>query len=153
VAEMNRASHQIEQQRLILQQQQGENAVLREILLAKGIPFEHELESRGMSPAITIKRDPHSASPAHIPAHPGMMSAPSSVSAFSPLPEQAYSTNGSGYMGHSPSATMVSHGHSSAGPEVQEFGTPMIKMEREATPTLPGIFEKDPQLGIDFILQ
>ena len=144
---MNRASQQIEQQRILLHQQQGENGILRKILMAKGIPFEHELDNIRMSPAVVIKRDPHSASPSHLPHHPGL-SAPTPVSALSPLPEQAYA-NGSSYMsGLSPSTTM--HGHSPARPEVQEFA---VKSEREGTPDVPGIFEKDPQLGIDFILQ
>jgi hypothetical protein len=149
VSEMNKASQQIEHQSLLLRQQQGENAILREMLLSRGIPFEQELQNRKMSLTMPIKRDPSSVSPAHRPSHPGIGTGPPSSSAFSPLPDSLY-TNGTPHTmsGHSPATTM--HGHSPAGPEVQEFA---VKQERDGTPDMPGIFEKEPQLGIEFILQ
>lgn len=147
--EMNTASQQLEHQRLLLRDQQSENAILRGMLLAHGIPFEHELEGRKMNMSIPIKRDPSSVSPAHIPTHPSTNTGPASAAGFSPLPESVY-PNGTpmSMAGHSPSTTF--QGHSPAGPEIQEFA---IKQERDGTPDMPGIFEREPQLGIDFILQ
>ena len=146
---MNKANQQIDHQAFLLQQQQGENAVLREILLSRGIAFEHEVESRKMSMPMPIKRDPSSVSPVHIPTHPMSATASSSNTGFSPLPDSTYSNGTPMTMsGHSPATTI--HGHSPAGPEVQEFA---IKQERDGTPDMPGIFEKEPQLGIEFILQ
>ena len=146
---MNKANQQIDHQNIILQRQQAENAVLREILLARGIQFEHELESRKMNMQMPVKRDPSSISPAHIPTHLPSVTAPSSTAGYSPLPDSTFTNGGSRTMtGHSPATTM--HGHSPAGPEIQEFA---VKQERNGTPDLPGIFEKEPQLGIDFILQ
>ena len=149
VMEMGKASLQIEHQGLLLRDQQGENAILKEMLLARGIVFERELENRKMAMEIPVKREMTSMSPAHIPTHGNNHTAPSSISAFSPLPESTY-TNGTPMTmsGHSPSTTM--HGHSPAGPEIQEFA---VKQERDVTPDMPGIFEREPQLGIDFILQ
>ncbi len=149
VVEMNKASRHIQHQGLLLQQQQGENAILRDILLARGIAFEHELESRKLSIPMPMKRDPSSVSPAHIPTQPSSLTAPSSSAGFSPLADSTY-TKGTPMTtsGYSPATTM--HGHSPAGPEVQEFS---IKQERDGTPDMPGIFEKEPQLGIEFILQ
>ena len=50
--------------------------------------------------------------------------------------------------GHSPGTTH--YASSPAGPEIQEF---FIKQEEGTVPDMPGIFEKEPQLGIDFILR
>ena len=140
---MNKASERLQHQGLLLQQQQGENAILKDILLARGIPFEQELDTRKLSIAMPTKRDPSSVSPAHIPTHPSSLIAPSSNAGFSPLPDSTY-PNGTPMTtsGYSPATTM--HGHSPAGPEIQEF---QIKQERDGTPDMPGIFEKEPQLG------
>jgi len=62
--------------------------------------------------------------------------------------------NGGGQMslsGHSPGTTH--HSHSSPGPDISEFS---IKQEPGVLPDMPGamgIFEREPQLGIDFILK
>jgi hypothetical protein len=149
VAEMNKASRQLEHQLLLFQESQNENAILREILMSRGISYEHELENRKMKISLPIKRDQNSISPLHISSRLHPSTTPSSAAAFSPMASAGYG-NGTlvALSGHSPATTM--HGSSPAGPEIQEFS---VKQERDVTPDVPGIFELEPQLGIDFILQ
>lgn len=49
--------------------------------------------------------------------------------------------------GASPSNTH--HSHALHGPDISEQA---VKQEHEGVPDMPGIFEKEPQLSIDFIL-
>jgi hypothetical protein len=146
---MNKASRQLEYQILLFQQSQNENAILREMLMSRGISYEHELESRKMKISLPVKRDQNSISPLHISSQLHPSTTPSSATAFSPMTSAGYGNGTPGALsGHSPVTTM--HGSSPAGPEILEFS---IKQERDGTPDLFGIFEQDPQLGIDFILQ
>lgn len=79
--------------------------------------------------------------------------APQSQSGMSDIQHSGYTNGGSSMMsGHSPqSHNNPSPGathHSNSPPEIQEMG----RSRDVGTPDMPGIFEKDPQLGIDFIL-
>lgn len=147
------ANNMMKQNELVLHESQQEIMILRDMLASRGVPFEGELESRKTNARIT-GRDASSLSPTHmspprvVPApYQGGIPGPSSNVAFS-THERMY-PNGStmSASGHSPGTTH--HSHSPSGPEVAEqsnMGSP------EGVPDMPGIFEKDPQLGVDFIL-
>lgn len=162
--ESNTRDATIQQQKLIIENQQRENLALREILSARGIPFENELENRKAIIAMRPKREDNSLSPPSMATMspstmagrpggyqqvvPGSATAPSGYS-----PQNYLNGGGMSVSGHSPGTTH--HSHSPQGPDVQEFS---IKQESHGVPDMPGmmapgIFEKDPQLGIDFILK
>lgn len=149
---------QIEQRDLIIQDQRRENEALRQILAANGISFDNELENRKIAMGMQIKRDvSNSLSPNPMSVKPhaysNVVTAPSSTMGYSPMRDGAYSNGGSLSVGHSPGTTH--HSNSPAGPEIQEYSpAPHIKQEHQGVPATPmGIFEQEPQLGIDFILQ
>ena len=144
---------------MIIENQQRENQALREILAARGIAFENELENRKAVLAMKPKREEHSMTPPSTstlsPSSAAARStgygaavtgAGSMTSAYSP---QTY-LNGApmSVSGHSPGTTQ--YASSPQGPDIQEFA---IKQEEGTTPDMPGIFEREPQLGIDFILK
>lgn len=148
VQESAAIQHEFEYQKTLLRDQTQENLVLREMLGARGVPFEAELQnrlgrggmsigpqgSRGMSPAYSVPR----ASP-----FGNTLAAPSSAHTPDlPLPGYGNGTS-STISGHSP---MTHHSHSP--PDTQET----VGAKSPYTPDMPGIFERDPQLGIDFIL-
>lgn len=149
----NTAASQLEQREILIQEQRRENEALRQILAMNGIPFEKDLESRKINIGVQMKRDassslspnPMAIKPHGYPAAP----APSSSIGYSPL---SYSNGGSLSAGHSPGTTQNSN--SPSGPDIQEYSSITPIKTEGGVPDLPlGIFEKDPQLGIDFILQ
>lgn len=138
-----------------LREQQQENLILREILNSHGIPFEGELQQR-KSGLATGAQGSRSLSPAYSAAHaspfgPGL-SAPTSSTGRSDLHQPGYANGtGSAISGHSPlSHSNPSPGthHSYSPPEIREIGNTRDVL----MPDMPGVFEKEPQLGIDFIL-
>ncbi|ETI26404.1 hypothetical protein G647_03181 [Cladophialophora carrionii CBS 160.54] len=159
VLEQNTRDSTIQQQKLIIGTQQREIQGLREILASRGITFENELENRKAMMTMKPKREENSMTPTSIstlsPQSAGNKSAGygavgrppgSAASGYSP---QAYlSSAPMSLSGHSPGTTQ--YASSPQGPDIQEFS---IKQEDDATPDMPGIFEKEPQLGIDFILK
>lgn len=159
VMEQNTRDTTIQQQKLIIQNQQRENMALREVLVSRGIPYESELENRKAMMPMRPKREEavmtpssiNTLSPPSISNRSGgygsIVRAPgSTASAYSP---QAYlSSAPMSASGHSPGTSH--YASSPAGPEIQEFS---IKQEEGAIADMPGIFEKEPQLGIDFILK
>ncbi|KIW65050.1 hypothetical protein PV04_07337 [Phialophora macrospora] len=157
--EQNTRDSTIQQQKLIIGTQQREIQGLREILASRGIAFENELENRKAMLAMKPKREENSMTPSSMntlsPQSAGNKSTgygvmgrpPGSVtSGYSP---QTYlSSAPMSLSGHSPGTTQ--YASSPQGPDIQEFS---IKQEEDPTPDMPGIFEKEPQLGIDFILK
>ncbi len=144
---------------MMLENQQRENRALRDILVSRGIVFENELDNRMAMLGMRTKREENSLTPPSL----GTLSPPSmggrSVGYQTVVPGASSATTGyspQGYgnagplsvSGHSPGTAHYSH--SPQGPDLQEFS---IKQERGAVPDMPGIFEKEPQLGIDFILK
>jgi len=159
VHEQNTRDATIQQQKLILENQQRENIALREILVSRGISFENELENRKAMLAMRPKREENSLTPPSMstlspPSLAGrsvgyQSVVPGPASASTGYSPQAYANGGSlSVSGHSPGTTQ--HSHSPQGPDIQEFG---IKQEPGVIPDMPGIFEREPQLGIDFILK
>ena len=159
LVEQNNRDSTIQQQKMIIEGQQRENVALREILGSRGISFEPELENRKAMMGLKNKREENSLTPSSLstlsPLSVGNRSAGygsvartggSAASGYSP---QAYlSTTSMGVSGHSPGTTH--YASSPQGPDIQEFS---IKQEEGIIPDMPGIFEREPQLGIDFILK
>lgn len=154
----NAAATQIQERDLMIQEQRRENEAMRSILAANGISYESDLDNRKLNMGMHVKRDASnslSPNPMSVKPHPyqNVITAPSSALGYSPMRDGSYTNGGSLSVGHSPGTT--THHSSPAGPEVQEY-SPMnpIKQEQQGVPDMPlGIFEKDPQLGIDFILK
>lgn len=158
VIDQNNATETIAQHKAIIENQQRENLALREILTSRGIPYENELENRKAVISMRTKMEDASLTPPSIATlsppsvggrsagYRGNAAAPASTTTgYSP---QAYLNGGHSASGHSPGTTHYSH--SPQGPDIQEFS---IKQESNAVADMPGIFEKEPQLGIDFILK
>lgn len=132
-----------------IREREQENFILRDMLTSRGIPYEGELQrklggamggqaNRSMSPSYTMPQ-----------AHPFTNIGPTALSSseFSFLQEPNFGNGApSSTSGHSPVGTH----HASSPSEIQEQGTRMMLDPR--VPDAPGVFEKDPQLGIDFIL-
>ncbi|KIW22784.1 hypothetical protein, variant 1 [Cladophialophora immunda] len=158
IFEQNTRDTTIQQQKLLIENQQREILALREVLTSRGIAFENELENRKAMLALKPKREENSMTPPSMSA----LTAPSGgrsvgygtvvtgpASATSGYSPQAYLNGGAmSVSGHSPGTTHYTS--SPQGPDIQELG---IKQEEGITPDMPGIFERDPQLGIDFILK
>ncbi|KIV95551.1 hypothetical protein, variant [Exophiala mesophila] len=158
VIEQNNAAETLAQHKIIIENQQCENLALREILAARGIQYENELQNRKAVIAMRPKLEDASMTPpsmatlsppslgAHSTAgYRSGTSGPGSTAGYSP---HTYLNGGQSAAGHSPGTTHYSH--SPQGPDLQEFA---VKQEPRAVPDMPGIFEKEPQLGIDFILK
>ncbi|EXJ88517.1 hypothetical protein A1O1_05447 [Capronia coronata CBS 617.96] len=164
VLDQNARYATIQQQKLIIEDQQREILALREILASRGITFENELKNRKAVIAMRPKREELSLSPPSMttlsPTSMGgrphgyqqvMPGPPSTSTGYSP---QTYINGGPlSVSGLSPGTTH--HSHSPQGPEIQEMAP--IKQESEGISDMPrpgaGIFEREPQLGVDFILR
>lgn len=149
--EQNHANNVVKQQEMMLRESQQEVMILRDMLAARGIRYDTELESRKASARMTSGRDSSSLSPAHMTArlYQTPMPGPPSTAGYTTIHDQSTFSTGSmmSPSGHSPSGTH--HSHSSPGPDIQEQ---QQGHSPRAVSDLPGIFEKDPQLGVDFIL-
>ena len=144
----------LEQHKVALREHQEENSILREMLASRGIPFQNELKSRKAAAGIK-PRNPSFGSSAAMSGgsnYNSVISAPSSSSGFSPPHTGSDRAHGAGrggiFSGGSASGT-AHHGQSSADPGVFEQS---IKRESTGISDMPGIFEKDPQLQVEFIL-
>lgn len=141
---------------ILLREQQQETMLLREILNSRGIAFEVELQQRKNSLGIGGTQNNRGIGPSYaLPrTTPYFTTLPASVSqsAVSEMHQPGYPNGASSVIsGHSPGSQsnpspQTHHSHSS--PEYQETGGYRDK----SIPDMPGIFEKEPQLGIDFIL-
>ncbi|RMD44165.1 hypothetical protein DV735_g957, partial [Chaetothyriales sp. CBS 134920] len=143
-----------------------ENMLLREILASRGINADQELAGRGApvgldtSSGMQIK-DSNSISPPQmqptraLSANLPYLSHTPSTTGYSPMGDHVF-PSGSGNASvatHSPGISMQSYGthqSSPSGPDIQEL---VIKQEGDGVPAMPGIFEHNPQLAVDFILQ
>lgn len=148
IIEKETVLQQIAQQEMMLQDQQREIMALKEMLAARGIQYEGELQTRKaslvISPANQRGISPNFSMPSTSP-YAGVMPGPPSTSGFSSVPEQqAFGNGGGSRPGHSPG--MKQHSNS---PEVFDH---VIKQEDSPIADMPGIFEKEPQLAVDFIL-
>ena len=146
----------VHEKEILIQKQQRDIALCRDMLASHGISIEHELQNRNMN--MQIKRDqnslsPSQYSPATTAAYQNVNRGPSSTAGYSPMHDPGFvngdvNGNGLGAPNHSPSVTH--HSTSPSGPDLSELA---IKQEPSGVSDMPGIFEQNPQLGIDFILQ
>lgn len=148
VASMNTS---LEQHRTALREHQEENAFLKEILASRGISYQKELEKRNTAKARSTSFTSNTTI-----VQPGyynsLTSAPSSAPSYSPQPtlaERSYTGGRVGSAAGGSASGSTQHGYSTADPEVLEHA---IKSESPAVPEMPGIFEIDPQLQVEFIL-
>jgi hypothetical protein len=141
----------LEQHRMMLREHQEENAFLKEILISRGISFQSELEKRNA--ARTRNPTYGSSTTMQQPAmYNPMTSTSSSASVYSPqstLPDRSYGTGLMGSISGGSASGGTQHSYSSADPGVFEQS---IKHESPGVPEIPGIFETDPQLQVEFIL-
>lgn len=138
---------------MALQEQRQENDIFRHILGNHGVPYENELANRKAQMGIPSHRTPPAAphqSP--LPArqtYQNAIPAPPSSTGYSAIHESAYGNGRAGSVSGASQGGTTHHSHSPAGPDIMEQS---IKQEPGTVMSMPGIFEKDPQLGIDFIL-
>lgn len=141
---------------MLLREQQQENMLLREILNSRNIPFEVELQQRKNAMAIGGPQSAQGISPSYpvtqsSPFNNAMQAAPLQPR-MTDLHQPGYANGPSSVIsGHSPghnsNPSPQTH-HSNSTPEIPEVGV----VKSEGVAVMPGIFERDPQLGIDFIL-
>lgn len=153
VEESGRVQAVLKNQSMMLQDQQMENYVLKEMLAARGIPFDAELQHRKQ----TLMMSPHkprgiSPSTFALPQSSNFNSqvgqSSSNAQSLRSVHEPSF-TNGGSAVGsrHSPGAQ---HQHHSSSP-VRDMSDFSIGKDRLVSDK-PGVFEQDPQLGVDFIL-
>ncbi|KAL2375603.1 hypothetical protein RJ035_008381 [Blastomyces gilchristii] len=162
----------IQQQRRVLQEHRDENILLKQILASHGIPFEAELEQRKLalrSGARHAHTDSfagstaHSHAPSQAPsqAHSHSLSqgflgdgtyptaTPTTVSAVSP-------GTGSDYTDPQGSGNIFTSYSGSQGIQSEQPGvlgeSSAWGGDSSVVDDLPGIFEKEPELGVEFVL-
>lgn len=143
----------LDQYRVALGEQQTENTILKDILSSRGVAFQTELETQKAA----MMTQPRSESFVQSSTE----SRSGSYGQISPVRltssgHSPHSATGQSYSnGRLPGALEAStigggfHGHSAAEAGIFEQS---IKQEPSAVPDMPGIFEREQQLGIDFIL-
>lgn len=157
--DISSAHASLQQHREMLQNLKEENNTLKEILRSCGIPFEAEFERR------KAEYDQHKAGGYSAESFAGGSSTTGSQSAgFQSSNPGFLTTPPSTFSPSSPSGSRGEHGDAN-GPPFQAHAYQSSPSEqpgyldfsskpnttKELSPT-PGIFEEDPQLGIDFIL-
>ena len=144
----------IGQYQMLLHQQQHENQVLKDILMARGIPFENDLENRKTATSMQQRRPSGSVGPSPVAPRPAafqnVIPAASPASGYHTIRGDPCMNGKSGSMTGSASGR-TNHTHSTA-PTSPLILEQAIKQEYNPISDMPGIFEKDPQLGIEFIL-
>jgi hypothetical protein len=141
----------LEQHRIALREHQEENAFLKEILASRGISYQKELEKRSAAKA----RNPsfgNSTTIAQSGIYNPMTLAPSSASGYSPQPTIPDRSYGAGRMGNMAGSSATGGTHHSYSPTDPGIFEQAIKHESPGVPEMPGIFETDPQLQVEFIL-
>lgn len=140
----------LEQHKMALQEQRQENDILRHILAGHGVPFENDLANRKSQMGIQSRRTPpaHQSPPSNKYTYQNVTPAPASSTGYTAL-ESAYGNGRAGSVSGTSQGGATYHSHSPAGPEIMEQS---IKQEPGTVMSMPGIFEQEPQLGIDFIL-
>lgn len=155
--DMTAANASLQQQREVLQSQEDENNILKELLALNGIPYEAELAKRKAA------RQPQNINPSHAGSTSATRSTgPQSSVQFLTTPGTTASSN------TSPGASAVDlsgskpaggtfpqggfHAAQNEQPGISEFPGYIDQGPGVMTVEMPGVFEKDPQLGIEFIL-
>lgn len=143
----------LEQHQNALAEQQTENIILRDILASRGIDFQAEFQNR--KAAMMMQSRNGSFPQPNTGSRSGSYGQISPISASSSGRSPRLATGQKYSNGRLASATEGStsggtfHGHSQAEPGIIERA---VKQEPTGIADMPGIFERDQQLGIDFIL-
>lgn len=157
VNESNTIQAHLQQTDHQLREQQHENLALREILKSRNIAFDLELQQRKNAIRSMRPSDGHDMGPAFSALPPNhfnsVIASANSQAGLAGMQELGY-INGTGATGsnqspiiHNNQSPITTH-HSTSPPAIQELG----KVKMEGVPGMPGIFELEPQLGVDFIL-
>ena len=147
-------NNSLAQHRAALAEHQEENRHLKEILASFRIPYKVELEKRRVSSRVKSRQtSPPNVMSVAVPASYGAMSlGPASTAVMSPqpgLPRQDTRSGPGSFSGASSGGTVYQSHHSPADPGIGEH---LIKREPTGVSDMPGVFEKEPELSIDFIL-
>lgn len=143
----------LDQHRSALAEQQTDNVILKDILASRGIDFQAEFQTRKAAMMMHPRNGSFAQSTNGSRSDSYGQISPTAVPASGRSP---HSATGQKYSnGRLPSTSEHStiggafHGHSPAEPGVSERG---VKQEPTGISDMPGIFERNQQLGIDFIL-
>ena len=143
----------LDQHRSALAEQQTENIILRDILASRGIDFQAEFQNRKTAMMMQPRNGAFAQSNTGSGSGSYGQISPTSATVSGRSPRSATGQKYSN--GRLASATEVPmsggafHGHSQAEPGISERA---IKQEPTGISDMPGIFERNQQLGIDFIL-
>lgn len=141
----------LDQHLMALGEAQTENELLKEILISHGIDYHNELNHRRNSMAAQSQPGSLGQSAGSRSGSYGQLSPPLvSQSGASPptMPGRQYSNGNQISLPQQSPGIGTFQGHATVDPGVSETA---IKREAEV-PDMPGIFERDHQVGIDFIL-
>lgn len=148
IIERKQVQQALEQQQMLLQDRHLENYALKEMFKARGITYDAELQNRKQQLMMSQSQNQTTNAGPMLQQHRNfsqLVQQPPSIT-FQPLTDPGFSNGGSSVMsGHSPNARQS---HSPPAAQVLEYGQKPDKQIAD----MPGIFERDPQLGIDFIL-
>ena len=144
----------LDQYHVALHEQQQEYRLLKDILVSRGVAFERELENRRIAAGMNGRQHSGSVGPSPTTSRPSpfanSMPVASPPTSYQMSPEHGYVNGRAGSTGGSTSGhTPQNHSTGATSPLIAENA---IKQEGSPVADMPGIFEKDPQLGIDFIL-
>ncbi|KKY24134.1 putative bzip transcription factor [Phaeomoniella chlamydospora] len=159
-SDVTRLNTTIAQHKDALRQQQEENAILKDLLQAHGISFQRELESRKAQFAVIANQNhgypPNAGAMSHGPtSHTGSFSTVTptgtTVGALTPSPRLREGSYNNGIM-NTITPTTAATSYPSQSPPDHSVSERSFKREDSGISQYPGVFERDPQLGIDFIL-
>jgi hypothetical protein len=143
----------LDQHRNALAEQQTENIILKDILSFRGIAFQTEFENRKAAMMMQPRNGSFAQSNADSRSGSYGQISPPVVSASGRSPLSAagpkYSNGGLPTTSAMPRGGTSFHSRSAAEPGISERS---VKHEPTAISDMPGIFEREQQLGIDFIL-
>ena len=138
---------------MMLHNEQQENQVLKNILVSRGIAYEseldtHKVDSRTSARQMTgsMGQSPTTSRPSPYQTGLPVGSPPTN---YQLSMDHGYTNGRNGSLTGSAGHTPQHHTTSPSSPLVTERS---IKQESSPVADMPGIFEKEPQLGIDFIL-
>ena len=156
VEDINSMRNSVNQYKELLRQSQEENNLLKDILRARGIPFQAELESRRAQAVTMNAQNSGFGSSVSGPSRNGSYqtvtpSNGTTIGALTPSPRGNQPSFNSG-MGNVVSPSTGPTSYHSLSPSDMGFSERSIKREDSGVSEMPGVFEQNPQLGVDFIL-
>lgn len=157
VNDINALRASLAQHKESLRQQTEENSILKEILRARGIAYQAELDSRrAQTAAMNAQNSAYGGSvsgSARSGSYQTVTPSGTTIGALTPSP-RLNNNFGNGINSMISPSTGATSYQSFSPPDT---GVPERSLSRETSEMsgisdMPGVFEQDPQLGIDFIL-